>query len=86
MSAADDPKRNDSNESRRIRLSDGSEVTVSYRKAVGLVSLGRAEFLEDEKPKKAAKKTSVSTPARKGQEGAKAGNKPPSGGSPNERG
>lgn len=81
MSAADDPKRNDSSVMRKVRMLDGETRTVTYRQAVGLVSIGRAEWADLPK----AKKSSVSTPARKGQEGAEAGNKPPSGPSADER-
>lgn len=51
----------------------GQTETLPYREAVGMLSLARAVVAE--KPKK----SSVSPAARKGQDGAKAGKKPPTG-------
>lgn len=60
-----------------VTLSDGSSAALTYRQAVGLISLGRAQWA---KPKRAAKKSSMSTPDAIGvQEGDEAGNKPPAG-------
>lgn len=55
MSAADDPKRRDTDETLTVVLhSTGETVTLNRRKALGLLSLQRASLA---KPKKAAKKS-----------------------------
>lgn len=52
MSAADDPKRSDNTDTIRVRIvASGQTVRLPYRKAVGLLSLGRAERVgADPKP------------------------------------
>jgi hypothetical protein len=55
MSAADNPKRNDSDRTIDV-LIDGVPQTLPYRRAVGLLSLGRAVLAEDKPKKRAAKK------------------------------
>ena len=60
-------------------VTGGETVEMPYRRAVGLISLGRAEWATTPKPRKAKKKADVSTPGGSAQEGEEAGNKPPSG-------
>lgn len=77
MSAADNPKRLDGRPDITVVLASGETVTLSYRKAVGLLSLKRATLAP--KTKRSAKKSSVSTAGGNAQDRDESGNKPTSG-------
>lgn len=73
MSAADDPKRTDSDRTLKVVMTDGTKVTLPYRKAVSLLSRG----LATDAPVRAKKLSGADADGV--QDPAETGNKPSSG-------